>query len=168
MASTMFQPQGVPLRAKVSLDGGWQLDLSFTPGRSVAPQGRNLAAHELAHVVQNRAVVEARHVVAPRGRALAPSSTSTQFLPEVDDEVLVGFQCAVPRSTALHFNPTEFTLTKSIRPAGNQGHRGSAGMVREGQYRIVILRKGTVPLVFALVAAGDGALTENVQAVRIG
>jgi hypothetical protein len=162
----MFQPDGIPLRATVSLDGGWQLELSFAPGRSADSQGRNLPAHELVHVVQNRVQIQARHLV-PAGRRGSPPP-SAHFLPEVDDEVLVSFQCAVPRSTALHFNPKEFTLRKSNPMPGRGAGRGDVGMVREGSYRLVVRKKGTVPLMLGLVAAGDRELTQGTQAFRIG
>ncbi len=165
MASTMFQPDGIPIRAKVVVHGAWEFDVSFTPGPGGDAKGNIVVAHELTHVVQNRTQVHVRHFV-PAGRRAVP--TGTQLLPEVGDEVLVSFQCAVPRSTALYFNPKELSVRKTNPPAVRTVNRGNQGLVRDGRYRLVVLKKGVQPLVLGFAAAGDRELTEDTQTFRIG
>jgi hypothetical protein len=168
MPYTMFQPSGTPLRAAVSVDG-WRLDVRFTPGAGAAPGGTNLAAHELSHVVQQRSTVRASVRVAPGRLALAGRHPTTGLLPEVGDEVLVSFMCAMPRATAVYFNPKEFTLKKPVpwQATPSEG-RGDVGMIRSGNYSVVPVQRGSAPLVLVFVSAADAALSRDVQAVRFG
>jgi hypothetical protein len=169
MAYTLFQPQGTPLRAAVSVDG-WRLEVRFAPGAGTAPGGgANLPAHELSHVVQQRSTVQASVRPAPGRLTLVGRTPTASLLPEVGDEVLVSFVSAVPRSTALYFNPKEFTIKKSVpwQPSA-PADRGDVGMVRSGNYSVVPIQKGTGSLVLVFVSAADAALSRDVQAVRFG
>jgi hypothetical protein len=168
MAYTLFQPSGTPLRAAISVDG-WRLDVRFAPGAGVAPSGANLPAHELTHVVQQRSTVRASVRVAPGRLALAGRTPTASLLPEVGDEVLVSFVCAMPRATAVYFNPKEFTLKKPVPwQATLPADRGDVGMIRSGNYSVVPIQKGPGPLVLVFVSAADAALSRDVQAFRFG
>ncbi len=168
MAYTLFQPQGMPLRSAISVDG-WRLDVRFAPGASAGPGGTSLPAHELSHVVQQRSTVRASLREAPGRLALTGRAPASSFLPEVNDQVLVSFESGAPRATAVYFNPKEFTLTKQVppQPTSSTG-RGDVGMVRAGNYTIVPIQKGHGPLVLVFVSAADAALSRDVQAFRIG
>jgi hypothetical protein len=172
MQYKMFLASGTPVRATVVVQN-WVLDCRFQPGR--AQPGAQLGAHELTHVVQQGVAVRGwdiakkQPIIGPRTVRpgfRAPGATR-QLLPEVDDEVLVSFECATPRAAAIVFNPKEFTLSKSV-PWQAQT-RGDAGMIREGNYRIVVQRRnGIQPLELALALAQDPALRHGVQLFPIG
>ena len=168
MAYTLFKPNGTPLRAAISVDG-WRLDVRFAPAAGTVPGGADLPAHELTHVVQQRSTVRASVRAAPGRLALAGRGPAMGFLPEVGDEVLISFTCAVPRSTAVYFNPKEFSLDKPVpwQPAPPANH-GDVGMIRSGNYSVVPIQKGPAPLVLVLVSAADAALSRDVQAFRFG
>ena len=165
MAYTLFQANGKPLRATISVDG-WRLDVRFAPGAGPAPGGANLPAHELTHVVQQRSTVRASVRAAPGRLPLAGRGPTTGLVPEVGDEVLISFACAVPRSTAVYFNPKEFGLDKKVSTL--PADRGDVGMIRAGNYRVVPIQKGPAPLVLVLVCAADSSLSQEVQAFRFG
>jgi hypothetical protein len=168
----MFLASGTPVRATIAVQS-WVLDCRFQPGR--AQPGAHLAAHELAHVVQQGVTVRGwdiaakKAVVGPQSTrpGLRVSGATRQLLPEVDDQVLVSFTCATPRAAAIVFNPKEFQLTKSTPWQAHAG--GDVGMIREGNYRIVVQRRnGIEPLQLALVLSPDPALRHNVQMFPIG
>jgi hypothetical protein len=97
--------------------------------------------------------------------AFRAPATTAQFLPEIDDEVLVAFECATPRAAAILFNPTAFSLHK---PTPWQTQSGDVGMIREGNYRVVVHRRdGIQPLALALILAQDPALQHNLQLFRV-
>ena len=166
----MFLASGTPLRATIAVQN-WVLDCRFQPGR--ARPGPQLAAHELVHVVQQGVTVHGWDIAKKEtftGKArpgVRVAGATRQLLPEVDDEVLVSFACATPRAAAIVFNPKEFTLKKSTPWQAQTG--GDVGMIREGNYRIVVQRRNAIqPLQLALVLAPDPTLRHNAQLFPIG
>jgi hypothetical protein len=166
MQYKMFLASGTPTRATIAVQN-WLLDCRFRPGR--AQPGPQLAAHELVHVVQQGVTVHGWDITTKKpvvGRqsarpVLRVAGAANQLLPEVDDEVLISFTCATPRAAAVVFNPKEFSLSRN--PPW-QTQSGDVGMIREGNYRIVVQRRnGTQPLQLALALAPDPALRHNVQ-----
>lgn len=165
MQYTMFKAEGTPVRAVVPVQN-WLLDCRFQPGQAAPTAGINLIAHELTHVVNQGTTVRVWHLVKnrlphgarPMQPAFSAAGRTAQFLPEVDDEVLVSFQHGTPRATAIVFNPTELSVRKTV-PWGNQlptGGAGDVGMIREGNYRVVVQqRTGGQPLRIALMVAAD-------------
>lgn len=172
MQYKMFLASGTPTRATIAVQN-WVLDCRFQPGR--AQPGPHLAAHELVHVVQQGVTVHGWDI-ATKKAVTGPQSTrpgvrvagaTKQLLPEVDDEVLISFECATPRAAAVIFNPKEFSLTKSAPWQAQTA--GDVGMIREGNYRIVVQRRNAIqPLQLALVLAPDRTLRYNVQLFPIG
>jgi hypothetical protein len=173
----MFKAEGTPVRAVVPFQN-WLLDCRFQPGQAAPTADRNLIAHELTHVVNQGTTVRAWHLVKnrmPQGArpmhpAFSAAGRTAQFLPEIDDEVLVSFQNGTPRATAIVFNPTELTIHKTV-PWQNQqpaGGAGDVGMIREGNYRLVVQqRTGIQPLTIALMVATDSRTMRDAQLFRL-
>ncbi|MEX2303865.1 MAG: hypothetical protein WD733_23170 [Bryobacterales bacterium] len=171
MQYIMFQASGTPVRATIVVQN-WVLDCRFQPGP--ARPRPHLAAHELVHVVQQGVTVRGWDIakkdaiIGPRPArpGVRVAGATRQLLPEVDDEVLVSFECATPRAAAIIFNPKEFSLAKS---APWQADRGDVGMIRQGNYTIVVQRRNAIqPLQLALALAPDATMRHNVQMFPIG
>jgi len=164
----MFKPDGKPCRATVRT-GTWILDVTYE-NHQAPPPARHLVAHEAAHVVQGVRIHGWEKVQEVRSGAhndmrFFRSRTGHQFLPEVDDQVLVAFESGDPRATAVMFNPKEIKLSKPV-PWGQQS-QGDVGMVRTGNYQIVVRQRGTEPLPIIFVVAKDPALRHDVHTIRL-
>jgi hypothetical protein len=170
MSRTLFRPDGSACRATMSANG-WLLDVAFEPRQAAPRAAARLTAHELVHVVQQGMTVRGwsytakKPIVGTRRLTRSPTSASS-FVPEVGDEVLVAFQSAAPRSTALAFNPREYTPT--LDNQGTTAARGNVGVIGPGCYTVRVQRRSTAsPLTLTLIIYDDPRTRHAAQTIRV-
>ena len=170
MNSTMFQADGTRRRATLAVQN-WLLECSFQFG-PMPPPNKQLVSDELTRV-SHGTTVRVWHVSKNRkAHGMAAGQTTfrapvggAQFMPDVDDEVLVCFESGMPRATAIAFTPFEFAIRKP-NPWHADG-RGDVGMIGSGNYQVVVRQRASHPLALTLVVAEDSFLQRGVQFFRL-
>lgn len=110
---TMFQADGIPLRAKVHVStDGWRFTVTLKTNSLTPPYS---PAHELTHVVQQREM--SSWWLHPRNggtRLSGAPRPGAALLPEVNDEVMISFEHGDRRHAILFVQPASSARATKI------------------------------------------------------